>query len=109
MTVTVRPPAWVFWLYLATWLPYLCCTVLYGLRSPWRSSRVGMAMFALYASITAVLTVALVIRLLDLSMLAREVWLLVTLGVVALVGFAQLALILRHQRQDRAPRKEESP
>jgi peptidoglycan/LPS O-acetylase OafA/YrhL len=96
----VRSPAWVFWLYLITWIPYAACLALYGLRSPWRESKVGRAMFALFASMTAVLTLAVVARVVDLSPLFREAWALVTLSCVALAGFGLLAAIVRLQRRD---------
>jgi hypothetical protein len=89
-----------FWLYLATLTPFALCFILYGLRSPWRSSVVGVALFTLYGSIVAVLVFAVLALSGVVPEPLRAVLRAVFLGVVSLAGWLHLAMILRLQRRD---------
>lgn len=93
--------SWSFWLYVAAWAPHLGCLVAYGIRSPWRRSAVGRALFTLYAALTAVLSLVLLVRVFDLPDALRDVLRVLTVGGVSIAGFVQLAIILRLQRDDR--------
>lgn len=97
--------SWSFWLYAATLLPYALALGFYGLRSDWRSSRVGKGLMTLYAAIVAILLLAIVSLAGLLPQEARAVLRFVALGGVQLAGWIQLGNILRAQRRDRCDRK----
>lgn len=92
---------WTFWLYACTAVPWAACLLFYGLRSPWRRSRVGQAMFTTYAALTAVLGLAALLRVVHLPYWLAVTLACVTLGAVAVAGVIQVATILRAQRRDR--------
>lgn len=92
---------WEFWLYASAWLPFTLALAFYGLRSPWRGSRVGQGLFTLYAALTAVLTLALAAYSGAIPDAFRDVLRVLTIGGVAAAGWVQLANILSLQRQAR--------
>ena len=97
----VPPPFWenpAFWLYVALALPFVLCLLFYGLRSPWRRSPVGRALFTLLASLVSVL-VFVVVRLSGLiTEPVTNVLRVVLLSGVMVAGWVLLANILRLQR-----------
>ncbi|MGZ4621441.1 MAG: putative phage holin [Blastococcus sp.] len=90
---------WTFYLYAVTALPWACCLLAYGLRSPWRRSGVGRAMFTTYGSLTAVLTLAAILRIVHLPYDVALALALITLAAVCVAGVVQLVLILGAQRR----------
>jgi hypothetical protein len=92
---------WTFWLYAATALPWLLCLGFYGLRSPWWRSWTGRAMFWTYGALGAVLTLAALLRILPLPYDAAVLLAVLTLGGVAIAGWAQLINVIRLQRRKR--------
>lgn len=97
----MHAPSWVFWLYLVTWLPYIGCLLVYGLRSAWRSSPEGRALMLLYAALADVLGLAWVVRLVRLPYPVLLAIVAVALGLVFIAGAVHLVAILRAQRHDR--------
>ena len=99
---------WFVWVYAVTASPFLGCLLAYGIRSPWRRSPVGRAMFTLYAALTAVLSLAAILQLFHPPHAVALVLALVTLGCVCLAGCIQLVTILRLQRRPSpTPRRQE--
>lgn len=86
-----------FWIYFVTAVPFIGCLLAYGIRSPWRATGIGRAMFTLYAALTAVLGLATVLQLFRPPHVIALVLVLVTLGGVFLAGCIQLVTILRLQ------------
>lgn len=95
----MRSPAWVFWVYLACFLPWAAVLVFYGLRSPWWSSPTGRTQFITYASLTVVLAFAVVVRLFAFPHLLLVVLTVICLGGVCAAGVRQLVNVLRLQRR----------
>lgn len=94
---------WWLWLYVVCWLPYAACLVLYGFRSPWRSSWVGRGLFAGYAAITGVLTLVLISSVASIPNEVRHSLIAAGLGAVSLAGFVQLANVIRLQKERTRP------
>jgi hypothetical protein len=92
---------WTFWLYASTALPWAGALLAYGLRSPWWRSWTGRAMFWTFGSLTAVLTLASVLRFLPLPYWLAITLVAATLAGVQVAGWAQLINVLRLQRRDR--------
>jgi chromate transport protein ChrA len=90
-----------FYLYATVLAPFLLCSCFYGLRSPWRSSRTGRAVFTLLASMTAVLVFAVVVQIAEIPRDVRDALRFVTLLPVAAAGWFLFFDIVRLQRQVR--------
>lgn len=88
---------WTFWLYAPPAAVWAACLLLYGLRSAWRRSATGRGQFVLYATLTAVLLLASVLRIVHLPYSWAVVLAVVTMGGVLVAGLVQLVLILRAQ------------
>jgi hypothetical protein len=73
-------------IYLSTLAPFVACVAVYA-PTPWRSHAIGRALMRLLASITAVLLLAIFVRLLDLPTWATWVLRLSTLGAVQVAGW----------------------
>lgn len=102
----MRSPAWVFWLYLCSTLPWAACLVVYASRRPWRDPdrlvrRTARAMLTLYVVLTAVLAYATVVRFFHLPYTALVVLAFVFIGGVGLAGLMQLINILRLLEESR--------
>lgn len=89
-----------FWIYAATWLPFVLCTLAYGLRSPWWRAPIGRALFTLLTSMTVVLTFAVAVQIGAVPDGVIDVlrW---SLAGVAVAGWVLLVQILRIQREAR--------
>ena len=107
----MHSPAWVFWLYFVTLLPWLACLVIYASRAPWRNRdrsvrRTAWAQFTSYAALSAVLGYASVVRFFSPSRSELVALTFVFIGGVCLAGCAQLInvvrLIWKGSRRDRA-------
>ena len=98
------PPApfWlneVFWLYLALLIPFALCLGFYGLRSPWRASPVGQALFTLLASLVSVLLFATIALSGLIGPPLTDVLRFVLLSGVLVAGWALFVQIIRLQRK----------
>ena len=91
---------WTFWLYAVCAMPWLGCLLTYGLRSPRRPSLVRTAMLVTYASLSGVLVLAAVLRLVHPPFDVALALAAATLAAVCVAGWVQLATILRLQRRD---------
>lgn len=91
----------MFWAYAFVWLPFALFVVLYGVRSPWRSTSVGRGLMTLAASITAVLSFVLLVIAVPIPADVRDLLRGATLGSVGLAGWLQLKNLL--VIQNRAP------
>ena len=96
-----------FWLFASTLLPFALCLVFYGLYSPWRDSRVGRSLMALYASLVATLLYATVAVADVVPESVQQVMRVLLLGGVTVAGWAQLANVLHFQREARRCRDRE--
>jgi uncharacterized membrane protein len=84
-------------IYLSTLAPFVACVAVYA-PTPWRSHAIGRALMRLLASITAVLLLAIFVRLLDLPTWATWVLRLSTLGAVQVAGWLLFRQFLRYRR-----------
>lgn len=91
---------WTFWLYAACAAPWTACLLTYGLRSPWRRSWVGRAMFTTYGALAAVLGLAALLRVVRLPVHIAITLAVATLTAVGIAGVVQLVNIVRLQRRD---------
>lgn len=96
----MRSPVWVFWVYLACFLPWAACLGFYGLRSPWWTSATGRTQFITYASMTVVLVFAVVVRLFRFPHVLLVALMVICLGGVCAAGVRQLVNVLRLQRRE---------
>jgi hypothetical protein len=104
-------PWWTPYMYGAVALPFLLCVLVYGLRSPWRRSRIGWAMMSLYASLLTVLVYVMVATIVTVPDDVRIVLRVLLLGGVMVAGWVQLAMIVHEQRRrcsDRQPRRRDA-
>lgn len=92
---------WAFWLYTAIAAPWVVCTLLYGLRSPWYRSAVGWSTFVSWASLAAALSLTALFLAVRLPHAVALVVSLVVLGAIGAAGCAQLVNLVRAQRRDR--------
>jgi hypothetical protein len=100
---------WTFWAYAFVWLPFALFVVLYGCRSPWRSTAVGRGLMTLAGAITAVLTFVLVVLAVPIPPEVRDLLRGATLGGVAIAGWLQLKNLVQIQNRHRHERcKDES-
>lgn len=92
---------WVFWLYVSVLLPYGLFVFFYARRSPWRDSHTGRGLMAVAASITAVLSFAVIALVAPIPENVRDWLRVVLLGAVEYAGWLQLRNLLREQRTRR--------
>lgn len=105
----MHSPAWVFWLYFCTFLPWLGCLAVYASRAPWRNPdrsvrRTAWAVLTQYAALTAVLAYATFVRFFRPSADELMVLAFVFLGGVCLAGCVQLTNVVRLIRKGRRDR-----
>lgn len=96
-----------FWLFASTLLPFALCLIFYGLYSPWRESRVGRSLMALYGSLVATLLYATLTAAHVFPEQVQQVMRVMLLGGVAVAGWVQLANVLHFQREARRCRDRE--
>lgn len=93
--------SWSLAQYLVPWGLFTACLLLYGFGSPWWTSGTGRAQFALYAALSGVLGLVLVVQLFHLPAEWRDVLRTLVTTPLTVVGLVQLVNIAALQRRTR--------
>lgn len=97
----------VHWLLLALYVlgsvVWSTCALAYVTRAPWWRSWIGRSLVGSWTAFAAVLTLAVVFRIVPLPHLVAVVLAVAVLSAVDLAGLVQLVTVLHLQRRDRRP------
>jgi hypothetical protein len=98
--------SWIFWLYVIGGAAFSACALVYGLRSPWYRSPMGIALEASWTSLAAVLILAVLLHLFPLR---RDVAVGLSITVMTAVDVTALVLLVTVLRLQRRGRDEPTP